>query len=123
VVTTRNLAFARSKFCFQIVLRLQGLPFHISLLQSLSGNPSRHCNYSERYNAWTSFIEPFSELTDIELASAVHCIPEPSKCPQNMHKLLMIKTVNKDVSYRDETKLPGCDHIEDIDGWPVLVYD
>lgn len=40
-----------------------------------------------------------------------------------MHKLLTITTVNKDVSYGDETKLLGCDYIEDVDGWPVLVYD
>ena len=40
-----------------------------------------------------------------------------------MHKLLTITTVNKDVSHGDEAKLLGCDYIEDVDGWPVLVYD
>lgn len=40
-----------------------------------------------------------------------------------MHKLLAITTVNKDVSHGDEAKLLGCDNIEDMDGWLVLVYD
>ena len=42
---------------------------------------------------------------------------------RNMKNCLRLHTVNKDVSYVDETTLLGWDYIEYVDGWPVLVYE
>lgn len=66
----------------------RGLSFHISLLESLLGNLSQHCNYCvipcalARHPKDTMYriIEPFSELMDIELTSTVQYILEPLKC-------------------------------------------